>query len=1396
MILKSKTGITLLLLLSFLISFGQKIKLENIDLSKIRKDEIVVKIKNTGTPSIAPGSSLSPSKITSLPFSKSSKPILHKPQKKSSCLDGIYIIKINEGEDIIDVLKEFQKYDNIEYAEPIYLENMLLVPDDPMAEISGGSQYYLDLIQAYDAWEISTGNSDIIIGISDTGIDFNHNDIVPKIYINPNEIINGVDDDENGFIDDINGYDFGDEDNDPQCTNSYHGNRVAGLAGAATNNGIGMAGVGYNSKISGLKVFPDGSNLAFAAYEGIVYAADNGYDVINLSWGSASTFGEFNQDIIDYAVLENDLVIIAAGGNSGKEEDFYPASYDHILSVGWTDANDELSPSSTYSYKIDLVAPGVGISSTSNNNGYSSDSGSSFAAPMVAGAAALVKDVYPYLNAEQIMEVLRTSTDDIYDIGSNSNYNGKLGTGRLNVFKALSQDSLRSIRAKEIEYSAKYDNYIFFDDSLDLALKLKSYLLPLQSGQVTFSSPSAFATIGDDTYNISFTDSMQIRSLDFDQIYIHSDTPPETTIPIRMDFKEGSYNDFQYFTFTTSPDYLDIDNGSLALTLSGNGNLAFAEDNFSDGNGLLWNDQNIIETLSLIVGNAEDSVSDNATMQIGSLQRDQDFTTTEYIKFHETDKANFFTKNTFLDSGNISGLGLKIEQKTYAFAEDTLQDFLIIEYRTTNLENDTIRDLSIGMMADWGLGDADENNALRDESTNILYANSGDTIYSGMKWYGLTNTITQSLDLGTESNNEKDIETSLTDSVKFHLISENLFDSAGFTNNAKNDVAQVAGIPAIKLAPYGTTKSAIILATGNSIEELRTNIANAELKYSSILNNPPIDESFTSCNGVFLEIDPSSGTNFRFYSDPLGLELIREGDSLVTGIISSDTSFYIQNIDSLYAEDMQRLEVTLRRDIAQFDQSTDTLYLDHPDINLVSFTDNTEESVGWSWDFNNGVFASTQNPNINFKSPGVHEIILTVETAEGCIDSDSELLIVANRPDQPQTVDLLSCIADVVFISDANGDSIAIYPTSDAIAPIYVGNTTEVIVSNDTTFFISRIENGFQSLRKEVKVLIDTPQVEFDYAVNTESEISSVLFFTQSIHSQTLEWFVDGIFASQNDTLTLEVSKTTYDIKLITTTSVGCKDSLSQTLNLKESPKPEVSFSQPCLNESITISPENGTVFGFYRDGELLDFILKGRELFIESISKDTSIFVVGLDSILASEAIQINISPIRFEFEISAQPEILDLSVEKNVLLSNDSESQNITWFVNGDLISTFEEIEIFFSEPGFQEIVCNGIDPAGCEFSDTLQYEVVEKIIEPLASVSEDDIKLFPNPSKGQFSLSGLKGESLITISNISGETLFTQEGNTSTIDIDLGGYSNGLYLIRINSRNNIVIKHLIIH
>jgi len=349
--------------------------------------------------------------------------------------DRLRLLKMPVNTNINDAVKEFNNNQNIEYAAPNYIYHITTIPNDP--GYLSGNLWGLNKIQTPQAWDLTKGSADIVVANIDTGVDYDHPDLAPNIWTNPGEIPgNGIDDDGNGYVDDIHGYDFANNDGDP-FDDHGHGTHTAGTIGAVGNNGIGVAGVNWNVKIMPVKFLSgSGSGTTTDAIRSIQYAIDNGADIMSNSWGG----GGYDPSLEDVIKLANDagILFVAAAGNNGRNNDilpFYPASYNvpNVISVAATDGNDVRASFSNYgTTSVDLGAPGINILSTIPGGGYTYLSGTSMATPHVAGVAALIKARYPELTSDVIKTRIFNSVDP------SASLSGKTVTGgRLNAYKAV-----------------------------------------------------------------------------------------------------------------------------------------------------------------------------------------------------------------------------------------------------------------------------------------------------------------------------------------------------------------------------------------------------------------------------------------------------------------------------------------------------------------------------------------------------------------------------------------------------------------------------------------------------------------------------------------------------------------------------------------------------------------------------------------------------------------------------------------------------------------------------------------------------------------------------------------------------------------------------------------------
>jgi len=349
-------------------------------------------------------------------------------------LRNTYLLKLKQGISVESAIEELKKSDVVEHVQPNYVYKLLNVePNDPYF----AEQWYLTKINATTAWEIERGNESVVIAVIDTGIDLNHVDInhsnlTTNLWNNVDELLNGQDDDGNGYIDDIFGWNFVDNNSDVSDTHG-HGTHVAGIIAAVTNNSIGIAGICWNCKLMILKAFDsNGNGTTVAIANAIYYAANNGAKIISMSFGGNGS-DEILQEALNYA-SSNGILLVAAAGNDGSETKNYPAAYDNVIAVAATNESDERASFSQFGAWIDLAAPGTNILSTWPNDMLAYANGTSMSTPIVSGIAALLLSKNPNLTPLQLYTALKSSVTRV----KSERY---IGTGVVNAWLALSRES-------------------------------------------------------------------------------------------------------------------------------------------------------------------------------------------------------------------------------------------------------------------------------------------------------------------------------------------------------------------------------------------------------------------------------------------------------------------------------------------------------------------------------------------------------------------------------------------------------------------------------------------------------------------------------------------------------------------------------------------------------------------------------------------------------------------------------------------------------------------------------------------------------------------------------------------------------------------------------------------
>ena len=352
-----------------------------------------------------------------------------------------YILRLefSDKSKVNALIDELHQINGVEYAEKVPLMKTDILPNDPIFPA------HLTQVNAANAWNVFSGSSNITVAIVDNAVMWTHQDLVANTYTNTGEIAgNSIDDDGNGYVDDRNGYDVADNDNNAVPTNTLmdHGTHCAGIAGARTDNTVGIASIGWNIKIIPVKTEPDlGSvNAISFGYEGIVYAANANARVISCSWGGSGAAAA-EQAVVNYA-WNRGCIIVAAAGNANTTTQNYPGAYNNVYCVASVSSADVKSSFSNYGTWIDISAPGENVYSTTpsaTTGTYLTFSGTSMATPLVAGLAGLMLSKCSFMTQTDVLNCISSTAVNIYTLAGNASYvtNSRLGAGRIEAFQAM-----------------------------------------------------------------------------------------------------------------------------------------------------------------------------------------------------------------------------------------------------------------------------------------------------------------------------------------------------------------------------------------------------------------------------------------------------------------------------------------------------------------------------------------------------------------------------------------------------------------------------------------------------------------------------------------------------------------------------------------------------------------------------------------------------------------------------------------------------------------------------------------------------------------------------------------------------------------------------------------------
>ncbi len=806
----------------------------------------------------------------------------------------------------------------VAYAEPHYRRDVFIQPNDPLADsTASGGQYHLKNSRAYRAWDFTQGDSTVVIGITDTGVNPAHHDLKNQIARNYADPINGVDDDNDGYVDNFLGWDVADNDNNPatDLTNisnaqPFHGTLVSGTAAAQTNNGRGIAGSGFRCRFLPIKIYNTTAAGSFAGFEGIVYAADHGCRVINCSWGGVGAPSEYEQDVITYATVNRDAVVVAAAGNTNADLDFYPASYKGVVSVAALDRNNIKGPSNTFAYRVTISASGRQILTTSytTDSAYALASGSSFAAPLVAGALGLVRSHFPALTAAQAAERLRTTADtSVYALSGNANFREMLGKGRLNMARAVADSVVRSVRV--VQHSLTPGAPYYGGDTLALVADFRNYLAPVEGLSVSLSSPSPWVRVlpgGPFVAGAVLPTLGNVSNAGQPfRLVLLPGAPVNTTVALRFGFRDdsSSYRDFQHITFTLNPDYLTLDVNQLATTVTSRGNIAFDHGDPRRGRGVVFRRRDqLLSEGGLLVGANAGQVSDMIRSdQPGAPSND--FSTVESLRFREPlPWAAQRATGIFQDSAKSAQAGVRVLQHAWANRRPGTEQAVFLEYAIVNQRTDTLRTGHAGIFADWDIRSAEHNLARWDSTRRLAYIfhSQHDTLYTAVQLLSPGAATTYALDnANPTAPGPINATNGLTKAEKYAALLGG--PTTAGTAPLGTDAAHVVSAALPTLAPHDTAHVAFALLAARSLAELLVQADSAQALYTAIQQPAPLPVVISSrqCGPGTIGLSASGapvGGSYRWYSSPTGGTAAPDTTATYSLTLAQTDTFYVSTV--------------------------------------------------------------------------------------------------------------------------------------------------------------------------------------------------------------------------------------------------------------------------------------------------------------------------------------------------------------------------------------------------------------------------------------------------------------------------------------------------------------------
>ena len=773
----------------------------------------------------------------------------HPTSEAAAWLQGVYRLTYDAQVHPVSVARWLTHSPDVELVEPQYKDKKADLPvrmADPNDPQYSTNQGYMGRLKLDDAWDTAKGESgDVVIAVVDDGMETAHPDLAANFWTNPGETAgNNTDDDNNGYVDDVHGWNFESNTADvsPEAGDS-HGNQVGGTANAVTNNSVGVAGAAWNAKTMSVNssCLNDPGYLCHTV-DGILYAAANGADVINCSWGGS------HRTVLRQAVqtaLDSGALIVAAAGNEDTNNDIersisYPASYPHVLSVGATvNANDRKAYFSNYGRTVNVFAAGADIATTTLDEKYDKVDGTSFSTPLVSGIAALVMTERSDLEPEQVRELIRLTADDIEDV-NNANYAGLLGNGRANAKTALTATLQPGVRLTSDSFTDASGDGIFSpSETITVEATFTNYGANASNLSVGFSDSdpyvdwsTATVSVGALSYGSSHT-----GTFTFD---VAANTPENHITALYTSIKDGAFTDGAdaipvHLNYIQR--YVTHETPTIKTSVARYGNIGHPEYRhlYEGSAGFEIKDaedyDDYLHEGGFMLGTSVFSFADCVTNSRNDGQ-EKDFTIkpgTQQVFNNPGTIGSQDGRVTLVESSTSTAeLDVEIQVNSYTFNAAADDDYVILHYVITNKGTSSISNLHAGLYLDFDGGYPYDEDITRFDSqrrAGYVQRATGDKTAVGVRLLSTTGALNYSaIDV------DGSVVGGFSDSGKWYRLK----GGVETTSMDNRDIGQIIGAGPMNVGSGSSVDVAFALVYGGTAAEFYTNSDAAQSQWNSI----------------------------------------------------------------------------------------------------------------------------------------------------------------------------------------------------------------------------------------------------------------------------------------------------------------------------------------------------------------------------------------------------------------------------------------------------------------------------------------------------------------------------------------------------------------------------------